>query len=288
MVNKKSNKNSSAEKETKQNTREKAEYKYGKSSLNFWNDGTMCRLSMRKASTENKSFPEAVISIYPLDENRKMIKNDDGKFDNGYFNMNFNDLVKFAYAVNRTINPTKKENFSGAICAHISSENNTGSQLEFVVCDDGFQLSILYVEEGEVVNTYDHVFKNDQTLKFYNEEGEEDSKTVNVDVLGFLAALNSMMAETGGITSSLIECWGGSGSGKKFDGKLKEKRTIGGSSLSKRVADLDEDEDDEDDSDVEEEEEEEVEEKPAKKKVKGSKTSTAKSMKAMLEEDDED
>lgn len=285
-VGKKANtKQSNNEKENK-----KPEYSYGKSSLNFWSDNTMTKISFRKLKFEdgNKEIPELVISIYPLDENRKMIKTEDNKYENGYFNMNFNDLLKFVYGVRRTIYPTKKENFAGAICAHISSESNTGSQLEFTVTDEGFMLSVLYVEEGEVYQTYEHVFSNDQTLKFYNEDGEQDEKIINVDVIGFLLSLESALSSVGGMTSSLIECWKtGSGSGGKFNGGLKTPRKVGGSSLSKRVSDLD------DDEEVETEEpddDEEVEEKPKKKITakSGSKPSSVKSMKAILDEDDDD
>lgn len=296
-VSRKGNGNSKANNNGENKEKKQVDYVYGKSSLNFWNKETMVKLAFRKMKMgdSEKELPELVISIYPLDENRKMIKLEDGKYENGYFNMNFNDLLKFIYGVRRTIYPTKKENFAGSICAHISSDTNTGSQLEFAVTDDGYMLSILYVVEGEITTQYDHIFDNDQTLKYYDENGEASEKTINVDVIGFLMSLESALANAGGMTSSLIEAWtrgNGSGSGK-YGGTLKEARKVGGNSLRNRVANLDEDEEEADsESEVEEEETEEEEEAPkaTKKPVvksKVTKPTNAKSMKAILDEDDD-
>lgn len=295
-VNKKGNGSKANNNDNKE--KKQVDYVYGKSSLNFWNKETMVKLAFRKMKMgeSDKELPELVISIYPLDENRKMIKGEDGKYENGYFNMNFNDLLKFIYAVRRTIYPTKKENFAGAICAHISSDTNTGSQLEFAITDDGYMLSILYVVEGDITTQYDHIFDNDQTVKYYDENGEASEKTINVDVIGFLMSLESALANAGGMTSSLIEAWtkGNSSGSGKYGGTLKEARKVGGNSLKNRVADLDSDEEEEEEADSDSEVEEDTEEEEEAPKVtkkpvvksKITKPSNAKSMKAILDDED--
>lgn len=292
-----SRKNSSSSKANNNDKqREEVKYKYSSSSTNFWSKdkSSMLKVATRKATVgaENrKSFAELSLNIYPLDENGKMIKNEDDKYESSYFILNFNDLVKLVYALKSVVFPTKKTTYLGAIINHISKETNSGSQLEIALTDDGFVLTILYITEGEITDTFEHPLSNDQIIRYYDENGEEGETTANLDIISLYYLLESAIGIIG-IGGSLVECWGGSSLGKSTSGgKLNSRRTIGASSINAKLQDM-EDEDDEDTSSEESDDsdEEETPEAPKKKVISSSKSSkpkNAKSMKEILEEDDD-
>lgn len=269
----------------KGNDREKVTYKWGNTGPNYWQreDKTALQSCMRKSDKGNY---ELILKIQNLDDEGKFIKNEDGTFDNGYFNFTSTEIARVRYQLEQMF-PTNDINagvIGGIIVNHISAQSNNGSQFEIVSEEDGVYMYISYVQSGEVVNEYRHLLSNDQNLLFYDENGEEAKDVINMDVISIKELFSSAYALVSGLIDSVFEANGfgingrsESKTGGKITGGLNRKvrSTLG----SKRVADISED----DDSD-------EVE-APARKTVKktvSSNLTKASNMKALLDDDDEE
>jgi hypothetical protein len=254
----------------------KPSFKYGRSTTVFWQHGeTMLSLGIRKNT--DKNYNDILVRINNLDEDGKFIKNEDGNYDGGYFPVSPNEALKIYYILEKMY-PTNGEPAddapTGVILNHISKENNTGSQLELTLEENGLYLTIMYVTDGEATeeNTWYHLLDNDQTVDYYDDSGEIAKETINLDIYAIKEIFRSAYGIASGLTEAMIECaGGGSGSGSKTGGIIKnrpDRKTIGKAS-KESLNDEDEEVDDSDD--------EEVEEKPAKKtikKVKGSSSSS--------------
>jgi len=268
------------------NQKEKVTYKWGNSGPSFWqkDNNTVLQTSLRK-SDKNNSY-ELILKIQTLDSDGKFVKSEDGNYDNGYINLSANEIAKIAYQLEDMF-PTGDMDagtIGGIIINHISAQTNNGSQLEIVSEEDGVYVYISYVQNASVTAEYKHLLSNDQTLKFYNADGEEAEEVINMDIVAFKRLFNSAYAVVSGLVDSTFECNGFSINGRsesKTGGKVaggmnrKVRSTLG----SKKAEMVSEDDD------------EEVDEAPAAKKTVGRKSSIARSasnMKSLLEDDDEE
>jgi len=267
------------------NDREKITYKWGNSGPNYWQreNGTVLLASLRKS---DKNFYELVLKIQTLDNDSKFVKNEDGTYDNGYFNFSAVEVAKICHQLEQMF-PTHDMDagtIGGIIVNHISAQSNNGSQFEIVAEEDGVFVYITYVQNAEVTAEYKHQLSNDQTMRFYDENGEESEEVINMDIVSIKQLFNSAYAMVNGLVDSAFEVNGfningksESKSGGKVSGGLNRKvrSTLG----SKRTENISED-DDEDDEDV----------APAKKTTRkpSSSLTRASNMKALLDEDDEE
>jgi len=266
------------------NEREKVTYNWGSSGPNFWQreNGTVLQTSMRKSDKNNY---ELILKIQSLDEDGKFIKNEDGTYNNGYFNFSVAEVARVRYQLEQMF-PTHDMDagsIGGIIVNHISSKTNNGSQFEIVAEEDGVFMYIAYVQEGKVVDEFKHQLSNDQSLRFYNEEGEEAEEIVNMDIISIKELFSSAYALVSGLVDSVFEANGfsinsrvESKTGGKVTGGLNRKvrSTLG----SKRAESISEDD--------------ETEETPAPTKKPYKKASSnltkASNMKTLLEDEDEE
>lgn len=264
---------------TKSNTnnggdKEKVAYKYANAGSNFWQTKeTLLKFSLRKS----EKYMDLVIKIHNLDEDNKLVKTEDDKYDNGFFTLSPFEILKLKYLVERMIEGD--EEIEGAIINHISQENNTGSQLEIIREEDGFYIGILMVENAQVKEdaSWWHKLDNDQKINFYNADGEADEMIMNMDLLGVLSVLESAYGMISGLGEALIECCGGVRKESKSGGLLENRSrpTVGSKKNSS--------ENESDENDDQEEEEEIIAKKTTKKKPL-----TSKNMKKLLSEDDDE
>lgn len=260
--------------------------KYGISSINLWQPDTMLKISTRKNIKEDgdkkKHFNDLTINIYNL-EDGKMIRGEDDKFDQGYFTLSGMDMIKLLIPLRKMVDAAskgKEGKVTGAIIEHINEETGNGSQLEIVRTDSGFEVAILYIEDGEVTQEWSHHLLNDQKINFYNAEGEIETATVNLDLYTILQAIESSYALVAGVGDSLIETTRGlfgSGSGKNSGGSpvnRSGRRTLGKASSDS----------------LEEDEGDDEEEAPAPRRTAGKKSKplTSETVTSLLAEDDDD
>jgi len=264
--------------------REKITYTWGNSGPNFWQreNGTVLQSSLRKSDNNNY---ELILKIQSLDEDGKFIKNEDGTYANGYFNFSAFEVARVSYQLEQMFPSDDMDSGSigGLIINHISSKSNNGSQFEIVAEEDGVFVYIAYVQNGEIVAEYKHQLSNDQTLRFYNEKGEEAEETINMDIISIKELFSSAYALVSGLVDSAFEANGmsvngrsESRSGGKVSGGLNRKvrSTLG----SKRAESISEDDDDGD--------EVLATKKPARKA--SSTLTKASNMKSLLDDDEEE
>jgi hypothetical protein len=265
------------------NDREKVNYKWGNSGPNYWQreNKTALLASMRKS---DKNFYELVLKIQSLDDDGKFVKNEDGTYDNGYFNFSAAEVARVRYQLEQMFPTTNMDEgtIGGIIVNHISAQSNNGSQFEIVAEEDGVFMYISYVQNAEVTAEYKHLLSNDQTLRFYDENGEESEEIINMDIVSIKELFSSAYALVSGLVDSVFEANNFNINGKtesKTGGKVagglnrKVRSTLG----SKRTESISED--DEDD----------VEVAPKKTTRKPSSSLTrASNMKSLLNDDDEE
>jgi len=266
----------------KNNDREKVTYKWGNSGPNYWQreNGTTLLASLRKS---DKNFYELVLKIQTLDDEGKFVKNEDGTFDNGYFNFSAVEVARVSHQLEQMF-PTHDMDagtIGGIIVNHISAQSNNGSQFEIVAEEDGIFVYITYVQNAAPVAEYKHQLSNDQTMRFYNEDGEETEEIVNIDIISIKQLFSSAYAVVSGLVDSAFEVNGFTINGKtesKSGGKVAGglSRKVRSSLGSKRTEEISEDDDDE--------------ETPVKKTSKrpSSNLTKASNMKSLLEDDEED
>jgi len=261
--------------------REKTTYKWGNSGPNFWDkdNGTVLQASMRKS---DKNFYELVLKIQTLDNDSKFVKNEDGTYDNGYFNFSAVEIARISHQLEQMFPSHDMDagTIGGIIINHISAQSNTGSQFEIVAEDDGVHMYISYVQNGEITAEYKHLLSNDQTLRFYDAEGNPSEEVINMDIISIKQLFNSAYALVSGLVDSVFEANNFSINGKtesKSGGKVngglnrKVRSTLG----SKRTESISEDDDEE--------------ETPKKSTRRPSSSLTkASNMKSLLEDDDEE
>lgn len=263
------------------NEREKISYKWGNSGPSFWQEETVLQTNLRKSEKGNY---ELILKIQNLDENRKFIKNEDDTYDNGYINLTAYEIAKVNYQLEQMFPMNNLDNgtIGGIIINHISSQTNNGSQLEIVAEDEGIFVYITYVVGGEVSSEYRHQLSNDQDMRFYNANGKEDEKKVNLDLIAFKQLFTSAYALVSGLVDSAFEVNGISTNGRgesKSGGKItgglnrKVRSTLG----AKRAEEISEDDEDE----------APVASKKTNKKTTSKITKSA-NMKSLLEEDEDE
>lgn len=275
----KGKKKSTTNEGSNKNNKNNASYKYSNSSVSLWSDETLLSISARK--NEETSYVDLTVKINRLDEDRKFIKLEDGKYDVGFFSMTPNEAMKVAYGIKALMNGE----ISGVIINHISKDTNSGVQFEITSEDDGIYAAILFVEDGEATeeSSYFHPLDNDQIINVYNNEGEVENISVNLGLLAILNVFESAYPLVGGLGEAVASLTSGqSSSGRSKNGgilKSKPRRTVG----SKDALD---DEDDVEENDTETDDEEEI--KPAKKKKAKKKPLNGKNLKKLLEDDDDE
>jgi hypothetical protein len=269
------------------NQRDKINWKWGNSGPNFWqrDNKTLLQAALRKADTYNNY--ELILKIQALDDNGKFVKNEEGNYENGYFNLSYNEIAKVAYQLEQMFPTGNMDagNIGGIIINHISSQSNSGSQLEIVSEEEGVFIYISYVTSGKVVSEYKHLLSNDQSLKFYNEEGEEAEEVVNMDIISLKTLFNSAYALVSGLVDSAFECNGISINGRsesRSGGHIAGgvKRQIRSTLGSKRAESVSEDDDAEDAAPVAK--------KTVGRKPASSIAKSASNMKSLLEDDEEE
>jgi len=266
------------------NEREKITYKWGNSGPNYWQreNKTVLLAALRKS---DKNFYELVLKIQTLDDDGKFVKNEDGTFDNGYFNFSALEVSKVKYQLEQMFptNDMDAGTIGGIIINHISAQSNNGSQFEIVAEEDGVSVYITYVQNAEVTAEYKHVLSNDQTLRFYNDEGVESEDVVNMDIVAIKELFNTAYGMVSGLVDSVFEVNGFTINGRsgeaKSGGKVAGglKRSVRSTLGSKRAEAISEDDEDE----------EEVTPRKTGRKPSSSLTK-ASNMKALLDDDDEE
>jgi len=264
------------------NDREKVTYAWGNSGPNYWQkeNGTVLQSSLRKAGKSNNY--ELILKIQLLDDEGKFMKNEEGNYANGYFNFSANEIARVRFQLEQMFPAEDMDTGSigGIIINHISSQTNNGSQFEIVAEEEGVFVYISYVQNGEIVDEYKHLLSNDQTLRYYNAEGEEAEENVNMDIVCMKQLFESAYALVSGLVDSAFEANGFSINGRtesKSGGKVtgglnrKVRSTLG----AKRAETISEDD------------EEEATPKKTTKRASSNLTK-ASNMKALLEDDEED
>lgn len=270
-------------KSSNNNDREKVNYKWGNGGPSYWDreNGTALLASLRKS---DKNFYELVLKIQSLDNDGKFVKNEDGTFDNGYFNFSAVEVARVAHQLEQMFPSHDMDagTIGGIIINHISAQSNNGSQFEIVAEEEGVFVYITYVQSGEVTVEYKHQLSNDQTLRFYDENGESAEEAINMDIVSIKMLFNSAYALVSGLVDSAFEVNGMSINGRtesKTGGKVsggltrKVRSTLG----SKRAENISEDDEDE----------EEVIPKKSTRKPSSNLTK-ASNMRALLDDDDEE
>jgi hypothetical protein len=234
--------------------KERITYKWGNSGPNYWqkDNNTVLQSSIRKSE---KNVYELILKIQTLDDDGKFVKNEDGTYDNGYFNFSANEIARISYQLEQMFPTNDMDNgtIGGIIVNHISAQTNNGSQFEIVSEEDGVYLYISYVTNAEVTAEYKHLLSNDQALRFYNSDGDEEEETINMDLVSIKALFNSAYALISGLVDSVFETNGFSINGRsesKTGGKVNGgmQRRISSTLGSKKAQAVSEDDEDEDNS----------------------------------------
>ena len=262
--------------------REKINYTWGNSGPNYWQreNKTALLASLRESDKNNY---ELILKIQTLDENGKFVKNEDGTYDNGYFNLSALEVARVSYQLEQMFPTSDMDSgiIGGIIVNHISAQTNNGSQFEIVAEEDGVYVYISYVQNAQITAEYRHLLSNDQTIRFYNENGEESEDVINMDIISFKQLFSSAYALVSGLVDSAFEINGifGNKSESKTGGRVagglnrKVRSTLG----SKRAENISEDDEEETSAPVTK-----STRKPSSNIVKSS------NMKALLEDDDEE
>lgn len=252
-----------------------ASFTYANAGTKFWGEETLLTFSTRK--NDDRGNIEMCVKINRLDEDKKFVKNEDGKPDCGFFSLSGIEIAKVCAGLDAMM----KEEITGFSINHISPDTNTGSQLDITSEDDGIVVSIYLVEDGVASdeNYYYHVIGKDQQLDVYTDEKLEETEklNLNIELLELSQLFNGAFALISGLGEAVAQVSGkgGSSSSKKTGGKMttKPKRET----IKNAISD-DDDEDDETD---------EEEAKPAKKKTTKKKKMTSSNMKKLLDDDED-
>jgi predicted transport protein len=142
------------------------------------------------------------ISITNLTEDNKFVKNEDGKFDSGFFNLNLNELAQLNYYLEKmtynesTIDPNE---ITGLAFEHTNKDkdngesNGSGSILEVYRDESGIiNISISYYSNNEIDREYNFKLSGDTVTTVYtlsNQDGVDEK--INIEELKFKQLISS-------------------------------------------------------------------------------------------------
>lgn len=281
---------------------ETPEYSYVNYDLEeqFWSPEAVAKISLRrnlkkdmkvdakgKEVNGNKFYNsvDLMIKIEERDENGKMIRKEDGTVNQGLIILNKSLVYKVMKGLEQII--YDPDNNSGlAIKNMYDKELGNGVMLELFAEDDGFYIKIINLEGGEETESWVCEISGETEIAMYDGEGNIRKDIIDTGLTKlyelFIAAYHSMTI--GNMVATSVRSYFNKKKDDSSDIPLSRKRPTVGKAISDE--DVEEGEDDEEDA-------------PAPKKVLKSSKKTAtkkkasgkapvKSLKQMLEEDDDE
>lgn len=138
-------------------------------------------------------YPTLTVSSVKLTEENKFAKTEDGKNDAIMISLRLEDIVKLQQGLKEMM----AGEIVGVITSKLSGETNTGSRMDVANEDEGFTVTLMAVENGEVVKEISTVLTETSYMSFFNSEGQEERKAVNTGILKFKAMIDSCLAMVG-------------------------------------------------------------------------------------------
>jgi len=207
------------------NEKEKDSISYANNNgFKLWSDESLLSISLKKNNTRDIITP--IIKITNLDENKKFVKDSEGKIDQGYFNLSIYDIQQMLYYLNYIIDSSTTysileivdsvinkfaetnnlkpidievpSSYRGLTLIHDKKEENDEStstpQLEIIQQEDGIYIWIEYIKDNNIETEWH--FKLDSTVQvsLYDEEGNIEKISLNSFLFLFRDYLNGMIA----------------------------------------------------------------------------------------------
>jgi hypothetical protein len=264
---------------------------YGNHYVSFWNSGkSVLQVGVYKQinTDTEREFPYVSLKVQLIDEDNKFIKNEEGKYVNGYFSLSEFEFISLYYQFQNMVkvingdDSAEIDDIHSCMITHIDEDKN-GSILIIFRQDDEYYIGIEMVVDGEVTDGYYHPLSGTSSYEIYYMDENDDEKSTYIDAnfIKFKSLMDTIFATAYGIGAGVAECTRGGSRGNSSSksgglGGIKRKNRT---SLSNRNKEMLQEEDDED---------EEEDEKPKKKTVSKKKTVKKSNMAELLEEDDDE
>lgn len=202
---------------TEKKDKSTVEYRYAKSNGHkIWTDTAVGTFKLRYNKTNDRS--DMIFQINALDENKKFIKDAEGKTESISFSFSENDICVVA----KLLPQFMTQKILGIIINHVNAETNSGIQFQLVYVDSVPTLVISLVENSNITKEMSIPMTKTYTFQYWNANGEITESTMNIELVKVENLFKSAMSTVTFAKNICDVCGGGSGFGNRFGGSVKQ------------------------------------------------------------------